>query len=149
MNISLPGPGSAMAFAVSVAIYSSAFSSEISDFFRFILIIMAVIFSVITYQIEKLHKSGTTNKDISTTVQDEKEKIGENKLTQPVNIVFVIFIVMISTGMGILGSISASYVYYDLFNLGFIFVNVILLALIFGLSYLIWPFLRNLPKQKN
>ena len=136
MNISLPGPGSVMAVAVSVAIYSSAFSREISDLFRGILIIMAVVFLIGTYKIEQLHKSGTTNKNISTALQDEKEGNGEGKLI-PYPFGFAILLVLVSTCLGILGSIFASYIYHDLLNLGLILVIVALLGVIFALSCLV------------
>lgn len=128
-NITIPGPGSAMAFAVSVAIYSSAFASEISDLFRVILIIMAVFFSGVTYQIEKLHKNEKTNKDISTTVQDENEHNGELKITKE-QYVLSISILLMSIGIGFWGNLLANY-YFSLFRTD-LYIFIIVLILFFG-----------------
>ena len=150
-DINIPGPGSALAIAIGIAFYSSAFAKDISTEFRYFLLVMGVILLFGLYKIEQLHVEKEikklyigkekNNNELSTTIQDEKEQIGEVKLTQQQNFFIVIYIAVISMGIGFFGNVFANYAYDELlkkfpFYWGYYGTFFIFLGFIFSLSYL-------------
>ena len=98
---------------------------------------MAVILLIGLYKIEKLHIENK-NTDISTTIQDEKDQIGEVKLIPQQ---YAYYIAVISIGAGFFGNLSANYFFQifsnmDPLELGFYISPLIFLAVFIGVYYL-------------
>ena len=95
-----------------------------------------------TYKIEQLHTQKENNNDnLSTTIQDQKEQIGEVELTQQHKIFIAIMIAILSMGIGFFGNVFANYAYDELlkrvpFYLGYYVTFFIFIGFILILSYL-------------